>query len=285
MNLTFLGTSAGEQYPGYWCRCEECEKARRLGGRNLRKNSCAWLAPDTLIDFPPEIFLQAERFGVQVIDAQHLLFTHSHEDHFCPYMLSWRRMPLDMPLPAPRSAVGPRFSPLQTLHVYGNRPVCEGVKRWVGADPVEFALELHLVEPFREIQAGPMRLTPVLGNHPDAGDRALNYIIERDGKTLLYALDTGWFLPETYAEIARHRYDLVVIEGTFGFGAESEAHMNFRKLEDARRLFVQDGLLKPGAPFCASHICPHFTPVHDEVAPMMAEKGITVAYDGLSVEV
>jgi len=35
--------------------------------------------------------------------------------------------------------------------------------------------------------------------------------------------------------------------------------------------------------FCASHIAPHFTPVHDEIAPALAEKGITVAYDGMVV--
>jgi hypothetical protein len=35
--LIFLGTSAGEQYPGAWRRWENCEKARRLGGRNIRK--------------------------------------------------------------------------------------------------------------------------------------------------------------------------------------------------------------------------------------------------------
>ena len=58
MEFTFLGTSAGEQYPGAWCKCENCEKARRLGGRNIRKNSCAWLAPDCLIDFPGDIFMQ-----------------------------------------------------------------------------------------------------------------------------------------------------------------------------------------------------------------------------------
>jgi len=75
-----------------------------------------------------------------------------------------------------------------------------------------------------------------------------------------------------------------VIEGTFGFGAELEGHMNFRKLERARQLFDADDLLKPGALFCATHIAPHFTPVHDEIAPVMQDKGITVAYDGMTIE-
>jgi len=285
MRFTFLGTSAGEQYPGFWCRCENCEQARRLGGRNRRKNSCAHLAPDTHLDFPPEIFMQAERFGVQVIEARYLLVTHSHEDHYNPYPLGWRRMSPDVTLPPPTDVVGPRFSPLHTLHVCGNKPVCDGVRDYVRGDPDEWAIEIRQVEPFREFELGPMEVMPLRANHPDRGENGLNYIIRREGKTILYATDTGWFLPETYEEIAKHRYDLAVIEGTFGFGADAEGHMDFRKLEKARRLFDEDGLLKPDALFCATHIAPHFTPVHEEIAPLMAEKGVTVAYDGMVVEV
>ncbi|HIE29596.1 TPA: hypothetical protein EYP66_20185 [Candidatus Poribacteria bacterium] len=59
--------------------------------------------------------------------------------------------------------------------------------------------------------------------------------------------------------------------------------MNIRKVEKAYLLFQRDGLLKKDALFCISHISPHFTPLHDEIAPIMAEKGITVAYDGMEV--
>jgi phosphoribosyl 1,2-cyclic phosphate phosphodiesterase len=284
MRFTFLGTSAGEQYPGFWCRCENCERARQLGGRNTRKNSCAHIAPDTLIDFPPEIFMQAERFGVAVIETHYLLVTHSHQDHYSAYPLTWRRMPVDAELPPPSNVVGPRWSPLHTLHVCGNEAVCDALTQHVRGDPEEWALEIRQAEPLQEFELGPMRVIPLRANHPDAGGNGLNYIIEREGKTILYAADTGWFLPETYEEIAKHRYDLAVVEGTFGFGADSEGHMDFRKLERVRQLFDRDALLKPGALLCATHIAPHFTPVHDEIAPIMQEKGITVAYDGMTVE-
>jgi hypothetical protein len=75
-----------------------------------------------------------------------------------------------------------------------------------------------------------------------------------------------------------------VIEGTFGFGVDSEEHMNLPKVERAHQLFQERELLKPGASFCVSHLCPHWTPVHDALAPMMEQKGITIAYDGLSLD-
>jgi len=88
-------------------------------------------------------------------------------------------------------------------------------------------------------------------------------------------------VPETLALLQWRRFDLAIIEGTFGHGAHDECHMNFRKVEKAKQLFDEMGLLKPGALFCVSHIAPHFTPVDDEIAPVTAEKGITVAYDGM----
>ena len=63
MHFQFLGTSAGEQFPGLWCQCPTCAKARALGGRNIRSNSCAFLSPDCLLDIGVEAFQQArERF-------------------------------------------------------------------------------------------------------------------------------------------------------------------------------------------------------------------------------
>lgn len=31
MKITYYGTAAGEAWPGVFCRCELCEKARALG--------------------------------------------------------------------------------------------------------------------------------------------------------------------------------------------------------------------------------------------------------------
>lgn len=283
MEIVFLDTSAGEQYPGVWCKCENCQKARRLGGHNIRRNSCAWLSPDCLIDFTPEVFIQCDRFGVPIVDAKYLLVTHSHEDHFYPVMLGWRYMSPKITLPPKQTESGPRFSDLEFLRLYGNKDVCDWVMKCVGKRLNECRMEVNQIEPFRPYDLGSMRIMALLGNHQDRTVKAYNYIIERDGRTILYALDTGWFLPESLAEIEKHRFDLAVIEGTFGYGAESEGHFNFRKLLEAHKLFQERGLLKPSGIFCVTHLCPHWSPVHDEIAPVLGQKGITVAYDGMRV--
>jgi len=290
MFFQFLGTAAAEQYPAFWCQCENCQKARQLGGRNIRKNSCAWISPNCLIDFPPEIFMQAERFGIKIIEAEFLLVTHTHGDHFHPWALGLRKMPLGTKLPPEKSSArGPRLSKLKTLRIYGNNPcrVCTGVEKWMeGANLAKYALKINIVEPFRQYDLGGMRIIPLLANHPDGDEqRGLNYIIEKEDRTILYALDTGWFLPDTEVEIKRHRFDLVVIEGTLGYGAERETHMNLRKVEEAYKLFKTQNLLKYNGYFCVSHLSPHLTPVYDEIAPIMAKKGITIAYDGMKISI
>lgn len=285
MYFQFLGTSAGEQFPGLWCSCPTCTKARTLGGRNIRSNSCAFLSPDCMLDFGAEVFQQARKFKVPILDAKYLFVTHSHADHFYPQHLFWRGMNPDQKLPPDRNITGPRFSDLTMLHVYGNSDVCEMLGPRLDKEGVEkYRMTLHQVEYGVEGQAGDIHYMPLEANHRDHECQAVNYVLQRNGRTILYALDTGWFFDHTYELIRKFRYDLVVIEGTFGYGADSAGHFNLDKLERAINLFREDDLLKDSALFCASHICPHFSPVYDEYAPVLEEKGITLSFDGMKVE-
>ena len=43
MLITFLGTAAANAFPEAFCKCHNCEQARRLGGASLRKRSAAFL--------------------------------------------------------------------------------------------------------------------------------------------------------------------------------------------------------------------------------------------------
>src|ERR1043166_9630186 len=69
MLLRFLGTSAGELYPGLWCRCRNCRSARMGEAQDRRQSAALYLESDALpnaaemsnptsgvlIDFPSEI--------------------------------------------------------------------------------------------------------------------------------------------------------------------------------------------------------------------------------------
>ena len=286
MVFQFLGTSAGEQYPGIWCHCENCEKARKLGGRNIRQNTCAYIHPNMLIDFPPEIVTQTRKYNIDLSQIEHLLITHSHFDHFLPYLFRWRYCKDETKTSLKLMNLGPRFSKLKTLHIYGNREVCKLVNNELSEDIEKYALKLHVVEPFNEFKMENMQVIPVLANHSvTTGEKALNYIISDDKTTIFYGLDSGWFLPETYKIIQRYKYDAVIVEGTFGLASVNNQHFDFATVKKACDMFEKDGLLKEKGIFIVTHFCPHHSPLHNDIESYFAGENIIPAYDGMKINI
>jgi phosphoribosyl 1,2-cyclic phosphate phosphodiesterase len=216
MKLKFLGTSAGEQYPGIWCECANCSKARDLGGKNIRRNSCLCIDDEILLDLPYEIASQSREFNVKLTAINSLLLTHSHKDHFHPYILLWRqrdeRASLDV------QKYGLEFSVLPEMNVFGNAEVCRLIKEELGGDLDKYFLILYEARPFEEFKIGNKKVMPVPANHSTGKDECpLNYIVSDGDATFFYGLDSGWFLPESYEVIKKYKYDAVVVEGGKAF--------------------------------------------------------------------
>src|SRR5688572_27716794 len=107
MLVRWLGTSAGELYPGLWCRCRNCQRAREGRDEDRRQSAALYVelglenqadelgspGRGVLIDFPSEIATQTQHYGVNLPELQSLLVTHSHGDHWFPYLLRWRSPP------------------------------------------------------------------------------------------------------------------------------------------------------------------------------------------------
>ena len=289
MKVTFIGTSAGEGYPGIWCKCENCEKARRLGGRNLRGNTCAMIDDDTLIDLNAHFPYMAPRLGIDPARLRVLLVTHTHIDHFIPEWLSRRGMTPELEGLSDeekRKRVSPCFTPLPTLTVVGNRYVREklyGVKGLM-THPETYRLQYRPVTDGVEMAFGDLKVTPIRSRHTNIRGFAHNYIIERGGKTLLYASDCGGYDEDMMDAVLSKQYDCVIMEGTFGLGASIDGHMSLEKIRKMKALFDAKGVWKRGSNLHLTHICPHWSPVHDEYEPMLAAEGISLAYDGKVIE-
>jgi phosphoribosyl 1,2-cyclic phosphate phosphodiesterase len=287
MKITFLGTGAGEQYPGFWCRCENCQKARVAGGKNIRRNSAIYLDDRCLIDIPSESFIQAERFNLDLIQTELLLITHSHEDHYNPHLLYWRQInekTVDATQGTGENIHSAKLKGLRFLQIFGNITSFERLKNYVDIDFSNYCMSYTIVEPYRPYQAAGYEFTPLIANHLDGSGHGLNYIISKNGKTFLYGVDTGWFLPRTQAILKEYRFDCIIMEGTFGFGEKSEYHMNFEKVKQAWRFFEENNLWKDEKRFYITHLSPHWTPPYDELNLIMKPHGIISAYDGLQID-
>ena len=81
MKIKYLGTAAAEGIPAMFCKCDNCNRARALGGKNIRTRSQALIDGKILIDFPADSYMHELRYGIDFSDIPALLITHVHEDH------------------------------------------------------------------------------------------------------------------------------------------------------------------------------------------------------------
>ena len=64
MRAQFLGTAASEGYPNPFCDCANCQRARELGGSNLRKRCALLIDDELLIDLGPDLLASSQRHNI-----------------------------------------------------------------------------------------------------------------------------------------------------------------------------------------------------------------------------
>lgn len=289
MRITFLGTSAGEGYPGFWCECPNCTYAREKGGRNLRGNTCTLIDEDLLVDMNTHFFEIAPRMNISVKKIKTLLVTHPHKDHFAPQWLLQRAMPrewIGLPEEELHKRVSPCFTDLPVMQIYGNSFVRRAMEATEGLIErlEECRLEFHEIRDGVEERCGDVRFIPLRSQHTNQRGFAHSYIIYRDGKCLLYASDTGGYDEDMMEILLAQKYDGVIVENTFGLGARIDGHMNLEKNRELLEKLNRAGVWKNGQNMHLTHICPHWAPPHDIYAPMLEKEGLKVAYDGKVIE-
>lgn len=274
MRIKYLGTAAAEGWPGVFCRCDACERARREGGRNLRTRSQAVIDGELLVDLPPDTYWHTQKDGLDLPTISEMLVTHSHDDHFYPRELTYRMQPYAYGLPG-------------KLNLYGNETAQAAFLRDCpppsNPDDLPYAAYYHPVEPFAPFMAGGYLITALLANH-DKEERCYNYIIERDGKRLLYANDTGLYPRETWDYLSGRRFDLASMDCTTGSEKDGGYHMGIEdNIEMAGRLEAL-GCVDAQTILVATHFSHNGRLLYNELVERMAPHRFLVAYDGFEVE-
>ena len=290
--IQFLGTGGGD----FLCTeqpeidRDHLPRVRELGGRNLRWAAQAFVSPDILIDFFDD--RQIIRFDVPRESIRHLLITHCHYDHLNPVAL----IEFAASLPHP-------------LDVYGTRLVEDSLEfhathRW-DAESGRFQTHsvrrnwrFHPVKPQQILQVGDVTVTAVQANHSinkglahvpffPLEHVALNYVIDRGGKTIFYGLDSSYTLPSTLDFLRRYRFDVAVLDVTFGqmdIDPAKSGHHNFTMIEETIRELRDAGIISDETTIVASHLAVSYTKPHDDLVDEARERGITLAYDGMVLE-
>lgn len=284
MRVTFLGTAAANAFPEAFCQCGNCEQARALGGRSLRKRSSVLVNDDLLIDLSPDLHTASQFHGIRLTGVRYCLQTHFHADH------------MDLSQLLSRSpGFGTQGAP--RLHFYSS---AETLRRGSAAFERELAdydllgaraeaelnLKIHAVEPYTPVEFGAYRVIAFPANH-HIGSGCLLYAIQSGSRTIFYGTDTSALFEETWQAFHRFNlaFDLVILDHTYGWNQKGSDHLSAGQfIEHVQRLRAE-GLLKANGRAYATHIAHEGNPAYPELAEFAQQHGYDIAYDGLALEV
>lgn len=288
MKITYLGTGAAEGIPALFCNCPLCQKARRLGGKNIRSRSQALVNDDLLLDFGPDVFWHICRFGLDLTKIRTLLVTHTHEDHYTPSELCYRKKPFAY-LNGDSEADNYDFPTLdiwmsQGSFDYEGAAYMHRAELGGGKAPMTY----HTARAFETFKAGRYTVTPLTANHAP-GFEALIYLVSDGKSTLLYGHDTGLFPDETLEYLSREtpRLDFVSLDCTgmaSGHNTGGGRHMNLERNLITRQALDAFGCTDGTTVWCCNHFSHNGKSTHEELVEIMSKEDFLVSYDGMTAE-
>jgi phosphoribosyl 1,2-cyclic phosphate phosphodiesterase len=273
MKLTFFGTAAAEGFPGLFCNCKYCQKARELGGKNIRGRSQALIDGDLLIDMPPDTMTRFQMHGIRGDKLTTVLFTHGHGDHYFPANFILRIPPYahDMEVPV--------------LDVLCPETVYNDLVRIVGEGRDD--LRIHKAVPYETVELNGYEITPMKARH-DFSRSAVIYVIAKGGKRMLYAHDTGYFYDEVfeYVESKGLYFDLATFDCTYAHlpASPTESHMDFDNVGRVIERLRSIGAVNGDTRLFVNHFSHNGNPLHEDMEVSAAKIGCEVSFDGCSVD-
>lgn len=240
MDVLLLGTGSSDGWPNAWCRCPSCVAARAAG--ELRTPMSVLVDERLLLDCGPEAPRQAQRAGVDLAGVSTVLITHAHDDHLDPAFLMHRSWVDQRP-----------------LQVIGPAPAIERCRHWL--EPDQDAVKLTTVTAGDELGVEGYRVRVLPANHHAFGEAVL-YAVGSRNRTLLYATDTGPWPRRALELLSDWRFDLVMLEETFGDALDKQAtHHNLATFAVAVDDLRSIGAIHQATRVLAIHLSHHNPPL------------------------
>lgn len=224
IRLDFLGTGAAD-----WAGPAPDGEYRRFTSTLVDKT--------ILLDFTQTAMDNLEKTGAQ---AGHVLFTHSHEDHYDPKALC--------ALQQARAQRG-----LAPLKIYAEAS-------WAGEIHCPGA-EIAGLSVGEAFSLGDYRVTPLPANHSTrrGGEQPLYYLFEHEsGLNWLYATDGAWLMNPVMKALRQSPVSAMVIDATIGDGHEGDGrifeHNSMPMLRIMAETLVKTQMLLPGGKIYLTHL-------------------------------
>lgn len=277
MRIKYLGTAAAEGVPGIFCDCENCKRARKLGGKNIRTRSQAILDDTLLIDFPADTYMHFLRFNLPLTKIKSCIITHSHMDHLYPVEFEMRINGYA------------HVDSGEPLTLYSAESGYNMVKEVIDRYNIsEQDLRAVLIKPFETFEADGYRITPIKASH-DPKSTPVVFAIEKDGKRLLYFNDTSALCEESMEclkTFSDQPFDLISLDCTEACNEMNYVgHMNLKRCIATRKVFYEIGVADEHTEFVLNHFSHNGkNGIYDDFAKIAAEEDFLVSYDGMELE-
>jgi len=268
MNIRLLGTGAADGIPGFFGNDMVSRHARDNGGKDVRSRTAALVDGVLQIDFPPDTLSQLQRYALDAREWTAVLFTHSDDDHLAVNEFQYALIP---------------FTEMDNLpySIFANPHVCAEIRQRYP----DWPMDLTETKSFEGFAHGPYMVMPVKATHI-ADEDCQNLIIQKDGKALLYATDTGIWPEETFAFLKHYRFDLLVIECTDGFTKSTyNGHLNIDGVLQTVARLRTDGILDGASRVVTTHHGHHGNARHCDLERVFLPHGIEPGYDGMLIEI
>lgn len=282
MKIKYYGTGAGAGIPEIFCSCRVCEYARLHKGKDYRTRSQAVIDETFGIDYS-DVFLHTLHNGLDMRKIKHVLITHDHYDHFMKADILSRAEGMTEPInfyfsEKTGSSLAKSVEARKAAFASGTRK-CNGN---------EVLVETHFLEKFNRYEIGSYTVIPLPARHGGEALGAYIYIIQENGKNVLWAHDTGKFTDETKNFIKNSKlvFDLVSLDCTLKRGEQiTVSHMDVDWCKDTIDMMKKDGNATSNTKVVLSHIGHLVERTHNELAEEIAPLGMIAAFDGMEITI
>ena len=274
MKITYMGTAAAEGVPALFCQCDACQTAKREKGKNIRSRMQTLINDDLLIDFPPDTFMHMIHNGLDLDLVQNILITHTHEDHLFAPDISYR---MD-------GYCGKR--PPFKLNIYSDREVYRLIDDYIqsvkGEKSFYEVVNLVVPAPFTSYAVGEYTVYPLLADHNPPENCYMYIVQDKQGKTLLYAHDTGYFPQQTwdFLKNSNFLFDFISLDCTSGWLESDRIHMGMSCCKRVRDTLCDMGLTHENTLYVVNHFSHNgLRGSHEELEAYAHTFGFTAAFD------
>ena len=269
MRIRLLGTAAAEGVPALYCHCPTCESARAKKGRNIRRRSAILIDDCMCIDYGPDIAAAFESVNYDAANLRHLLITHSHFDHFYPENLEIRGRRYLTETPSMLEIVGNSATFLR-LSMLGYRDEELQIKR---REPKIGAWQ----------KVGQYEIMPIPANHAHDLGGALNYVVRRNDKSILYATDTGVYTADAFEIINGIRFNLIILDATNYYCKSSRNHLTKEGILQMISFFRANGNMDQQTRIILTHFSHTGSKDQESMEEDMRKLDLVPGYDGMEV--